>query len=78
MAFSLINDSVSSYNWGKIVQYGAEFLCDERSEVSSLPTSSTITDDYPHGVPAGSTALVAADSSIWILNNSDTWVELFT
>lgn len=52
------------------------FLCDERTDVNSLPNQSTRTTTYPNGTPTGSKALVAADASVWILNNAGTWVEL--
>lgn len=53
------------------------FLCDLRAEISSLPTTiGSGSGDFPHGVPSGSTALVTEDGSVWVLNNSGTWVEL--
>lgn len=51
------------------------FLCDTRADIANLPSQSVFTTDYPVGVPAGSSALVLADFSVWVLSNADTWVE---
>lgn len=60
MAYSVIK------NWDKPIQQKRTYLCDARSDINSLPTD----------VPAGSDALVTADMSVWILDNSGTWVEI--
>lgn len=54
----------------------SSFLCDTRDDITSLPTHTKSTEEFPDNVYAGSTALVTADSSVWMLNNADEWVEL--
>jgi hypothetical protein len=60
MAYSIIS------NWDKPTRQKRTFLCDARADISSLPTD----------VPVGSEAMVTADASVWILDNSKTWIEL--
>lgn len=52
------------------------FLCDYRADINTLPTQTVFTDEYPHGTPSGSKAIVSADGSVWILNNAGEWVEM--
>ncbi|MBQ7718757.1 MAG: hypothetical protein IJT38_05600 [Clostridia bacterium] len=52
------------------------FLCDARTDIDSLPTQTVTTDMFRNGTPTGSTALVAEDASVWILNNAGVWTEL--
>ena len=70
MAYSVIN------NWDKPINQKRTFLCDARDDISSLPNQSTSSPDFPNGVPTGSDALCTADTSVWVLNNAGTWVEL--
>lgn len=52
---------------GDSVQYGViECICDTRADIQNLPT------DWQ----AGSSCLVIADSSVWMLNNQGVWQEL--
>ena len=50
-----------------IAAYVSEFVCDTIADIANLPTESV----YP-----GSVALVAENSSVYILNASREWVEL--
>lgn len=45
----------------------AEFICDIRDDIASLPTQN---------VPAGSTAFVVADKSQWMINSQGQWLEI--
>ena len=48
------------------IRFKSEFLCDNTSDESSLPT------DYP----AGSTSITAQTGKIMILNAAGSWVEI--
>lgn len=58
------------------------FDTDERGNISDLPTTSA--EGTPQDgdstlhlkVAKGSTALVIEDSSVWMLNSNDEWIEL--
>lgn len=43
-----------------------EYIADTRTDIAELPTS----------VAPGSTCLVAADTSVWILTPQRNWIEL--
>lgn len=70
MAYSVINIYSDKLNSRR------DFLCDDVSDLSNLPTSQTSSEEYPEGVGIGSMALVTEDSSVYVLDNLDTWSEL--
>lgn len=48
-------------------QYGVtEYVVDQASDIASLPTD----------IAPGSVAIVTANSDVYMLNNSETWVKL--
>ena len=49
---------------GRYVASGYEFICDERDDVSGLPS-----------ISFGAAAYVIEDGSVWIQNSGGTWVE---
>lgn len=56
---------------GKYINNQHEYVCDFLSDVENLPTAVT----EPDKCDFGSTAMVIEDSSVWILNSSNVWVE---
>ena len=56
---------------GKYINNHHEYVCDFLSDVENLPTAVT----EPNKCDFGSTAMVIEDSSVWILNSSNVWVE---
>lgn len=72
MAYSVINIYNDKLNSRR------DFLCDDTIDIDSLPTQSTETEEFPEGIGTGSMAIVTADSSVYILGNQETWVQLCT
>ena len=51
-----------------------EFICDQASDINSLPTQHTT----PAKCPTGSKAFVIEDSSRWMLNSEGLWKQIFS
>lgn len=49
-----------------------EYMCDTRDDIANLPTMNS----QPVHCEFGSTAFVISDSSIWMLNSENKWVEI--
>lgn len=50
---------------GEYIVNKVEFVCDSRNDIPMLPIDAQF----------GSTALVAEDGSVWMLNSTGQWVE---
>ena len=72
MAYSVINIYDDKLNSRR------DFLCDDTSDINSLPTQDTETEEFPEGIGTGSTAVVTGTLLIYILGNQGTWVQLCT